>query len=74
MYYPVAAGESEISERIQGCLLLCFPNVLANQFVVDVVRTHSDFGGGEAGRLRGIARVRLLDRLNSGKRTFWILV
>ena len=37
---------------MEGCSRLCLPDVLANELVVDIVRTFNDFGSGEAGRLQ----------------------
>ena len=36
---------------MERCLLLCFPDVLTNKLVVDIVGTFGDFGGGETGHL-----------------------
>ena len=53
------------------CLRLRLPDVLTNKRVVDIVGALSDFGGGEAGRLW--AGKSLFGRLETEKRTFWML-
>jgi len=57
--------------RVERCLRLRLPDVLTNKRVVDIVGTLNDFGGGEAGRLW--SGKLLFGRLETEKRTFWML-
>lgn len=62
-----------MSVCIEECLRLIFSNIFADEFVVDIVGTFDDLGGGEASHLR-TGHVKQLDRWESGKRTFWMSV
>ena len=52
---------------------MIFSNIFTDEFVVDIVWTFDDLGGGEASHLR-TGHVKPLDLWENGKRTFWMLV